>query len=116
MYLPVQPTIDLKSGSGAGGPSVNQVIYGSLNLSMPLYNGGKTRYGIESARLLAEAVKLDADNDRSAVVLNIVNACINLYKAHSAITLVKESLLQSQQQVKDFTNLEKMVYWPVMIC
>ncbi|MFN8242544.1 MAG: TolC family protein [Ferruginibacter sp.] len=107
MYLPVQPTIDLKSGSGAGGPSVNQVIYGSLNLSMPLYNGGKTRYGIESARLLAEAVKLDADNDRSAVVLNIVNACINLYKAHSAITLVKESLLQSQQRVKDFTNLEK---------
>ena len=107
MYLPVKPTIDMKSGSGNGGPSVSQVVYGSTNVSLPLYNGGKIRYGIESARLLAEAVKLDADNDRSQLVLNIINSCINLYKAHSAIALVKENLLQSQQRVKDFTNLEK---------
>lgn len=108
LYLPIQPVIDLKTGSGnSGGPSVNQAIYGIANVSMPLYNGGKIRYGIESAKLLEQAVKLDADNDRGAVILNIISSCINLYKAHQAIELVKENLAQSQQRVKDLSNLEK---------
>lgn len=108
LYLPVQPTIDLKSGSGSGsGPSVNQAVYGIASVSVPLYNGGKIKYGIESAKFLEQAVKLDADNDRELVILNIINACINLYKAYEAIGLVKENLIQSQQRVKDLSNLEK---------
>ena len=108
LYLPVQPTISMKTGSGSGGgPSVHQAIYGSANVSLPIYNGGRIRYGIESAKFLEQAVKLDAENDRSAVELNIINACINLYKAHQAIELVKENLAQSQQRVKDLSNLEK---------
>lgn len=108
LYLPIQPSIDMKTGSGSGGgPSVNQAIYGIANVSMPLYNGGKIRYGIESAKFLEQAAKLDADNDREQVILNIINACINLYKAHQAIALVRENLTQSQQRVKDLSNLEK---------
>jgi len=108
LYLPFQPTIDLKSGSGSGGsPAVHQAVYGIANVSLPLYNGGKIRYGIESAKFLEQAVKLDAANDSGAVKLNIISACINLYKAHQAIELVKENLTQSQQRVKDLTNLEK---------
>ncbi|MEP7255819.1 MAG: TolC family protein [Ferruginibacter sp.] len=108
LYLPVHPTIDLKSGSGNGGsPSVSQAIYGIANVSLPVYNGGKIRYGIESAKLLEQAVKLDAENDRASVILNITSACINLYKAYQAIELVKENLVQSKQRVNDLTNLEK---------
>ena len=108
LYLPVHPAIDLKTGSGSGGsPSVSQAVYGIAKISLPLYNGGKIKYGIESAKLLEQAVKSDAANDRGAVTLNIINACINLYKAYQAIELVKENLAQSQQRVKDLTNLEK---------
>lgn len=108
LYLPVHPTIDMKSGSGSGNsPSVSQVVYGSANVSLPVYNGGKIKYGIESAKLLEQAVKLDAENDRASVILNITSACINLYKAYTAIGLVKENLQQSEQRVKDLTNLEK---------
>lgn len=108
LYLPVNPTIDMKTGAGSGGgPSVHQAIYGSANVSLPLYAGGKIKYGIESAKLLEQAVKLDAENDRASVILNITSACINLYKAHQAIELVKENLQQSQQRVKDLSNLEK---------
>lgn len=108
MYLPVKPVIDLKSGSNSNGsPSVNQAMLASVNVALPVYSAGKLKYGIESAKYLQQAVKLDADNDRSAVVLNTINACINLFKAHQAIELVKENLQQSQQRVKDFTNLEK---------
>jgi outer membrane protein len=104
---------DLKSkdnsgGSGSGeSPKVSQAMYGIVNASLPIYAGGKIRYGIESSRYLAEAAKLDADNDRDEVLQNIIEAYINLYKAKTAVELVKENLVQSQQRVKDFSNLEK---------
>lgn len=108
LYLPVKPTIDLKSGSGNGNsPSVKQAIYGIANVSLPIYSGGKINYGIQSAQFLEQAVKLDAENDRGLVTFNVINACINLYKAYQAIELVKENLHQSQQRVKDLSNLEK---------
>lgn len=109
LWLPVRPNINLKSdsaGSG-GGPKVSQALYGIASVSLPLYQGGKLKYGIESAKYLEQALKLDAENDRSAVILNTINACINLFKAKEAIALVQENLEQSQQRVKDFTNLEK---------
>ena len=108
LFLPVKPNIDLKSGTGNGSmPTVNQAMYGTINIAVPLYAAGKGKYGIESAKYLEQAVKLDADKDREMVILNTTNACINLYKAKTAITLVKENLAQSQQRVKDLTNLEK---------
>ncbi len=107
LYLPVHPVIDLKSGSNNGGPSVNQAVYGMASVSVPLYTGGKLKYGIESAKYLEQAVKLDADNDLESVIQNITNACINLYKSFSAVDLVKENLASSQQRVKDLSNLEK---------
>lgn len=109
LYLPIRPTINLKSDSagGAGGPKVSQAFFGMATISLPLYNGGKLKYGIESAKYLEQALKLDAENDRTSVILNTLTACINLFKAKEAITLVKENLEQSQQRVKDLTNLEK---------
>jgi outer membrane protein len=109
--------VDLKSkgsNSGSGGgntgtaaPSVSQAMYGILNASLPIYTGGKIRYGIESSRFLAQAARLDADNDRDAVVENTVEAYVNLYKSRKAVELMKENLVQAQQRVKDFSNLEK---------
>ena len=108
MYVPFNPVIDLKTGGpNTGGFGVNQIIYGSANVSVPLYSGGKLKYGIESAKYLEQAVKLDAQNDLESVILNVTSACINLYKSYSAIGLVKENLTTSQQRVKDFSNLEK---------
>src|SRR5690242_4963661 len=96
------------SGGGSGeSPKVNQAVYGLVNASLPIYTGGKIKYGIESSRYLAEAAKLDADNDREEVVQNIIEAYINLYKAKIAVDLVKENLQQAQARVKDFSNLEK---------
>ncbi len=108
LYLPVKPGIKLKSDtSGRGGPKVTQAMYGILNASLPLYTGGKIKYGIESAKYLEEAVKLDAANNRQGVIINTINAYSNLYKARAVVALVKENLDQANQRVKDFTNLEK---------
>jgi len=111
LYLPFKPNIDLKTGENGSGStsstSVHQVVYGMASVSVPLYTGGKLNYGIESAKLLEEAVKLDAEQDKQGVIMNVTNACINLYKAYTAIQLVKENLQTSQQRVKDLTSLEK---------
>lgn len=108
LYLPVKPNIDLKTGSNNNNNTkVHQVVYGNVSVSVPLYTAGKLTYGIESAKYLEQAIKLDADHERGLVILNTIYACINLYKADQAITLVRENLLQARQRVKDFSNLEK---------
>lgn len=115
LYLPANPTVDLKvktNSNGNGGTEasdrkIHQAAYGMASVSLPVYSGGRITYGIESARYLKQAAELDADNDREEVIMNTVNAFINLYKANAAVDLVKESLQQSQQRVTDFRNLEK---------
>ena len=110
LYLPVSPNINLKSDTsrkGIGSLKVSQAMYGIFNAALPLYTGGKIKYGIESAKYLEEAAKLDAADNKEAVILNTINAYSNLFKSMKAVTLVKENLEQSNQRVKDFTNLEK---------
>ena len=108
LYLPVPPKINLKSNtSGGGGPKVSQAIYGILSASLPLYAGGKIKYGIESSKYLEQAAKLDADHNREGIILNTISAYSNLYKAQAAVALVKDNLGQSKQRLNDFNNLEK---------
>ena len=104
--------IDLKSasdsgGSSGGGPKVNQAIYGMANLSFPVYAGGRIRYGIESAKYLAEAAKLDAESDASDIIFNTTRAYVNLYKAYESVILVNENLNFSLSRDSNFSNLEK---------
>lgn len=108
-----QPNIDLKLklGSGSGTPSespkVNQAAYGSANVAIPVFAGGKLQSGKESARYLAEAARLDVDKDREDVIQNTIAAYSNLYKAKAAVALVQENIRQSDERVKEFSNKEK---------
>jgi outer membrane protein len=100
------------NNGGSGGtptetPKVNQAIYGMMNISLPIYTGGKIKYGIESSSFLEKAAQLDAENDKEEIIQNAIEAFANLYKAKTAMQLVEENLLQSQQRVKDFSNMEK---------
>lgn len=103
---------DLKTNNNSGGgsgssPKVNQALYGILNISLPVYQGGKIRYGIESSQYLAEAIKLDAEDDKDEVIQNTIEAFANLFKAGSAVRLMQENLLAARQRVNDLSNLEK---------
>jgi outer membrane protein len=111
------PTINLKTkafsgapdSTGAKGsvPNVNQAMYGIANISYPLFAGGKIRYGIESARYLQQATVLDGENDKEAIILNTINAYINLYKASVTVDVVNENLLQSRHRDSVFSRLEE---------
>ncbi|MEO8583524.1 MAG: TolC family protein [Flavitalea sp.] len=107
------PNIDLKVKQNNTNPpsepvgKVSSATYGLLNVSLPLYNGSKIKYGIESATYLAEAAKLDAEDNRDEIILNAINAFDNLYKSKEAVVLVKENLGSATERVKQFTSLEK---------
>ncbi len=110
------PNVSLKTKAFGGGadstgtsssPSVNQAMYGIVNVSLPIYAGGRIRYGIESARYLQQAATLDAENDKEAVIINTINAYINLYKAGVTVNVVRENLQQSAYQDSVFSRLEQ---------
>lgn len=110
------PTVDLKiktnnnTGGGTGEAStakINQLMYATVNASLPIYTGGKIRYGIESSRLLEKAARLDAGNEREAVIQNTIEAYNNLYKAQAAIGLVDSNLADARRRVQDYTRLEQ---------
>jgi outer membrane protein TolC len=107
-----QPNINMyKSGNSGGTPSqpikVNQVAYGSVSLSLPVYSGLKIQYGIRSSEFLEKAARLDAVQDKDAVILNTVDAFSNLYKARANLLVIRENLAQSRSRDADFANLEK---------
>jgi outer membrane protein TolC len=101
--------VDLKTGSGGAAPSPNidQALYGSANVSMPVFEGFKINYGIKSAEYLEQATRLDAENDKEEVILNAIAAYINLYKAQVAAKIVEENLEQSRTRDSEFISLEK---------
>jgi len=117
LLLPANSSSGSGSGTGTGtgdGSSnslssvkVDQAMYALGTVAMPIFDGFKTSAAIQSARYLKQASELDAENDRQAVVQNIIDAYSNLYKANASVDLVKENLKQAQQRSKDFANLEK---------
>ncbi len=110
LYLPISPNISLKtnsSSSGGAGTNVSQAMYTSTGISLPIFTAGRLDYGIESAKYLEKAARLNADENKEAIIFNSISAFSNLYKARAAVELVKEYLDQSNKRVKDFSNLEK---------
>lgn len=105
--------VDLKTQSNNSGgttsetPKVSQAMYGIINASLPIYAGGRIRYGIESSEFLEKAAQLDAEDDKDEVIQTTIEAFATLFKAKTAVRLVKENLVQSQQRAKDLSNLEK---------
>lgn len=100
--------VNLKSSQGNGGksPTINQALYGIANVSLPLYAGGRIKYGIESAKYLEQAAILNAANDKEAISYNAILAYTNLYKASKTVAVIKENLSASIQRDTLFSRLE----------
>jgi outer membrane protein TolC len=109
------PNVDLKSkkdNTGGGtttteSPKPSQAMYGIANVSLPIFSGFRIKYGIESARFLEQAAKLDAENDQEEIILNTIDAYNNLYKAYAAVELVDSNLQSARERAAQFRNLEK---------
>lgn len=88
-----QPIEDVTSFRG----SVQQTIYA----------GGRTKYAIESAKLLTDATRLDAEKDKSEVQLNLINAFYTIYKLQITEALLAENKKAAERRIKDVGQLVK---------
>src|SRR5690606_37137267 len=82
------PNVNLKTKGGSPAeetPKPSSVVYGMATATVPLYAASNIRYGIEAAHFLEEAAKLDAEKDKSSVIVNSINAYTNLYKARAEL-------------------------------
>ncbi len=105
------PNISLKTGkpgndSSGSTPHVNEAAYAMVNAGIPIYAGGKLKYGIESAKYLKEAAVLDAARDTSAIIYNTIEAYTNLYKAGVTVSVVRENLVQALHRDSVLMRLE----------
>lgn len=104
--------VDLKflgesgSGSGGGMTAPKSAFLGQASISMPLYAGGRIKYGIESAKYLVEAAKLSTENDKIAIAYNVAQAYNNLFKANQSIKVLQENLVASEKRDETFLKME----------
>lgn len=103
--------VDLKvlkpsENGGSAAPKANSAFYGNVSASLPLYTGGKIKYGIQSAEYLIEASKLSTENDKLAIAYNISQAYNNLFKASQQIKVLEDNLTASQKRDESFQKLE----------
>jgi len=91
--------------SGLSSVKINSLMYATVNASLPIYAGGKIRFGIRSAEFLEKAARLDANQDQQAIIQNTIEAYNNLYKAQSTITIVDTNLAEAKKRVQDYNRL-----------
>ena len=97
----------LKPTEGGGNAvKANSAFLGQVSASMPIYAGGKIKYGIQSAEYLIEAAKLNAENNQVQIAYNIAQAYNNLFKANQAIQVLTENLASSEKRDETFLKLE----------
>ncbi|UII22234.1 TolC family protein [Fulvivirga ligni] len=101
---------DTDSGDGepqsGSSPEVSSVTYGMASFSQPIFSGFRLHNAVKVADYLKTAAELDVDNQREAVIFNIISAYYNYYKLLSTKGLVEQNLNEAQERVKLFNNLE----------
>ncbi len=94
------------SANGGNAVKANSAFLANVSASMPIYAGGKIKYGIQSAEYLIEAAKLNAENNQVQIAYNIAQAYNNLFKANESIQVLKENLASSEKRDETFLKLE----------
>jgi outer membrane protein TolC len=102
--------VDLKiappAQGGGAAPKANSAFFGNVSASLPIFAGGRIKYGIQSADYLITAAKLSTENDKLAIEYNIAQAFTNLFKAGQQIKVLEENLASSQKRDLSFQKLE----------
>jgi outer membrane protein len=87
-------------------PFDNTLYQATISVNQPIFAGHKFRYARESASLLIQSSKLDADNDKDEIVYNIIGAYINFYKIQQNQKIVAQNLEDVEQKLTEIKKFE----------
>jgi outer membrane protein TolC len=95
------------STSTTDAPSVNQLMVGQVNASLPLFAGFKIQNSIKASSNLYAAESANALQTKENVAMQVVDLYASMYKAEKTVELLKENQKSAEQRVTDFIELEK---------
>lgn len=81
-------------------PSSANAYLGTASVNEVIFGGNKLKYAQQSTELLAQAARVDADNDRDAVAYDIITQFYNLYKVLQSQKVVQDNLATIDAQIK----------------
>lgn len=88
-------------------PSITENYSIRLNLQQPVFTGMKLVKARQASKLNSEAVKEELLKDKSDLILNVITAYWNLYRAIKLEEVIRQSIDQMSEHLKDITNLER---------
>ena len=90
--------LQLGSGNPITLPSNADAYLGTLSVQELIFAGNKLKYAKESNILLKKIAALDVDRNKDEVIINIINAYLNLYKLDASKEVLKQNLKVLDQQ------------------
>ena len=78
-----------------------------LSLQQPLFTGFKLQKNHEMAELNASATREELTKDQSDLVLNVITAYWNFYRAMKVEEVIRQSVEQMSEHLKDVKNLSQ---------
>lgn len=87
-------------------PFDNTLYQATLSINEPIFAGHRYRYARESANLLIQSGKLDAEKDKDEIVYNVINAYINFYKIQQNQKIVAQNLEDVDQKLTEIKKFE----------
>jgi outer membrane protein len=87
-------------------PFDNTLYQGTLSINEPIFAQGRFRYAKESANILIQSSKLDADKDKDEIVYNIISSYINFYKVQQNLKIVAQNMEDVDQKLTEIKKFE----------
>ncbi len=109
--LMLQRSFALPSSDGTDPKSMrfpfdNTLYQATLSVNQPIIAGHRYRYARESANLLIQSSKLNAETDRDEIVYNVINAYINFYKIQQNQKIVAQNLQDVESKLVEVKKFE----------
>ena len=107
LSLPLPPPVGQISTKMNLFPSITENYSMRLTLQQPIFTGFKLMRSQEMAKLNATAAHEDLTKDQSDLVLNVITAYWTLYRSVKVEEVIRQSVEQMLEHLKDINNLEK---------
>ncbi|HEX2094288.1 MAG TPA: TolC family protein, partial [Longimicrobiaceae bacterium] len=79
----------------------------NLNLSLPIFQGGRVIQGARAARGLREAAEADVENARSQVSLQVLRAYLAAQFADRLVAIQEQNLILADERLRQVQQLEQ---------
>ncbi|HEX5026168.1 MAG TPA: TolC family protein [Agriterribacter sp.] len=87
-------------------PFDNPLYLATISVNQPIFAGNKYRYARQSADMLVQISRLNAETDKDEITFNIISAYINYYKLRQHQNVVAQNLEDIREKLEEIKKFE----------